>query len=833
MDQKKEGEVNKIDLTGKWQFRRRKNSEEHDSVYSDDLGNWMEATVPGTVHTDLMALGKIADPFYRDDESLDQWVCEAEWEYRKEFHIDEKFLESDRVDLVCEGLDTFATIYLNRAEVGACQNMFIPHRFDVRPFLQAGQNEILIWFGSPLRRALALEKQFGKLTSARHSHRVYVRKAQYSFGWDWGPSLPTSGIWRPLYLERVGELRISDVWFKTGHVSEETARVDIEIEVVKSSSRSFRYRVVIEGGKERLSEEVSTDEDRFCCSLEIKNPRLWWPNGYGKQWLYIVKVMAFHGDTLVDETVRKVGIREVHLQLKDEEDKDCFRFVVNGIPIFCKGSNWIPSDSFLPRVTQHDYEKLLCMARDAHMNMIRVWGGGVYEDPIFYQKCDEFGLMVWQDFMFACGGYPVGKDFLDSVVGEVETVLHRLRNHPSLVLWCGNNENEWIWKRETGRPVEEMLGYRIFHEVLPTICKRLDPLRSYWPTSPWGGDDPNDPDEGNHHQWDVWVSWEDFTRVVENEGNFITEFGFQAPANVDTLETCLEPSDRDPRSRVFGFHNKQEEGMERIFRFLSGHQKVITEFDPFIYASQVNQAEALKFCVEHWRRRKFRTAGTLIWQLNDCWPAISWSLIDFGHTPKASYFYAKRFFDGILLSFEKTTDALLLWIVNDTMRNVEGVLEVRILSFEGKQNLSKRVDVEVSPNTASAILAFTEEELSGVRCDSSYGRALLRWDRDRSMEATVFFNRFKDLDFPTGTIEAKIAEKDGETVILELKAPCFLKSVYLHLPGCELYDNYFDIHPHEVKRVGGRMQTVNPELLSEMFTRSLGHYFPQKIHWIG
>ena len=823
--------IKRIDLTGVWEFRNFKSfKNSHEDVLSQ-LRDWMPATVPGTVHTDLMALDKIPDPFYRDNELRVQWVSEGDWEYRKTFQVDEAFLRSRRVDLVCEGLDTYATIMINSTVIAKTANMFIGFRFEVGQYLREGKNEIRIQFASPLHTSKVLEKKHGPLPAVRQSHRVFSRKAQYSFGWDWGPCLPTSGIWRSIHLEAIQVLRLSDIHIQVQELSETEAILDINIEVDKVVNGTYTYRVEAEQGGEGMTDESTTNKNSILLQVAIPNPQLWWPRGYGDPYLYDFRIFAFSGDEEIDSISIRFGIRRIELQLKDDDGSDCFRLHINGTPIFCKGADWIPADSFLPRVSPHRYEKLLMMAKDAHMNMLRVWGGGIYEDPEFYTLCDKLGIMVWQDFMFACGSYPEEKWFTDAVRDEVETVVKRLRNHASVVLWCGNNENEWIWYREPEETVEDMKGFPIFHDLIPEICRTLDSSRPYWPTSPWGGKDPNDEKVGNHHSWEIWSQWVDYTEVTQDRGNFITEFGFQAPPSVDTLERYLEPEDFHPQSRMFTHHEKQEEGIERLFRFLAGHQNVTVGFFPFIYACQVNQAEALKTCIEHWRRRKFKTAGALIWQLNDCWPVISWSLIDSEENPKASYYYARRFFSDILLSYEKRKDGLVLWGVNDTLNRVVGVLDVTVRSFDGIVKLSNRWDMMLPPNASMSLCILDDLKYDKLSDRGSYIRAVFRSKEGILAQSCYLFDRLKFLDLRVKNIEASYNEKSDGTGSLVIHSERYMKSVYLHHPGWLFDDNFFNVYPGEMRTVVCRPSGSDSIPIKNVTILSVGNYEPIEILW--
>jgi len=830
-DKKKpESNIRKFDLTGEWRFRLGKPNH-IESPVNENPEQWMKAEVPGTVHTDLMALKKIPDPFFGDNEYKVQWVGEADWEYCRTFNISRDYLEQQSIDLICEGLDTLSTIFINDKEVGKTRNMFITHGFPVKKFLKPGENEIRIYFDSPLVYTREMEKQYGKLTETRHSHRMYLRKAQYSFGWDWGPMLPTSGIWRSIYLEAFDSIRIKDVSVRTVSCTAGAAQLEIEGVIEKGKDKGVTCNARLDNGEETIFAEAIPEGHRVRFSLSVADPRLWWPNGWGEPFLYDFYFSVLSGGKVIDEKHFKYGIRTTELRLSDDKGENSFRILVNGKPVFCRGADWIPADSFIPRITHEKYRTLLEMSRDSGMNMLRVWGGGIYEDPYFYQLCDEMGIMVWQDFMFACGAYPEIKDFLQQVEEEAESVIKELRNHPSIVIWCGNNENEWIYYREQNDSPENMSGFKIFHNMLPEICEKLDPTRPYWPSTPWGGDDPNSEDMGNRHSWDIWSRWVDFTEVINDHGKFISEFGFQAPASVETMDSCLKSEDRNPEGEIFSKHQKQEEGNERLFRFLAAHQKVTTEYVPFIYACQVNQAEALKTCIEHWRSRKFNTAGALIWQLNDCWPGLSWSMIDSSLKPKASYFYSKEFFKPILLRFEETENYLVLHVINDTLKRLCGELRINIFTFSGEEKDEKEVTVNVPENSFSRIPVFDREEIDRLDKKRVYIKALMITDTGESLYSKYIFLRYKWMDFPEGEIRAEIIKKSSKGVYIRCKSKTFLKSVYLHLPGWSFSDNFFDMEPDRPKELIAENHVGSKSIVNDLVFYSVGHYAPRMVLW--
>ena len=419
--------------------------------------------------------------------------------------------------------------------------------------------------------------------------------------------------------------------------------------------------------------------------MTINSPELWWPNGYGKQSLYNLEIKLLDNEGSVISTIlKKVGIRTTELKLKDNK-KPTFKFRINNKDIFCKGADWIPSDSFIPRISDEKYSKLLKLAKDGNMNMIRVWGGGFYENDRFYELCDELGLLVWQDFMFACGAYPQHNSFIENIKNEINENVNRLQYHPSIAIWCGNNENEWMWYSQQKIHYKKMPGYKIYHSVIPAILGTVDPGRPYWPSSPFGNEqDPDSFESGNTHQWDIWSRWVNYTRVVDDKSLFVTEFGFQGPANKDTFEKYLPVESRNINSRIFEHHNKQIEGPERIIKFLSNHLPMEADWNSYLYLTQLNQGFALKTCLEHWATNG-RTNGSLIWQLNDSWPVTSWAIVDYELKPKLVYHFVKSIFSPLVLSFNKTkTGKLFCKLFNKSFDAFEGY--VKVLAFDLNKN---------------------------------------------------------------------------------------------------------------------------------------------------
>jgi beta-mannosidase len=796
--------ANTIDLNGAWEFKAVDAYRSLPAEYQKMTG-WHSARVPGTVHTDLMALGIIPDPYDGTNENDVQWIDGVQWIYRKTFAFPESLRRETYIRLRAEGLDTYANIRINGKRVGRTSNMFVEHVLNLKNVLHVGQNTIEIQFDSPVVRSQALEQAHGRLRVALEPHRVYVRKAQYSFGWDWGPKLTTSGIWRPIQIEAFSGSRLRDPFVKVVSIGSREAVVRVSAELEGRVHRGTHVRFALEGGDWKGGRRVPVRGKKLTTTFRIQRPRLWWPNGHGDHPLYTAHLALYHADTPLHELCVRFALRKVRLLQEKDAGGKSFILEVNGQKIFCKGADWIPADNFIPRIPDSRYETLLSLARDAHMNMIRVWGGGIYENDIFYELCDRLGVMVWQDFMFACGEYPDQQWFIKEVKAEAEKALRRLRNHPSIVLWCGNNECEWLFCIENpGKKPDDMTGAMIFRDLLPSVCKSLDGTRPYWRSSPFGTGFPNDESNGVHHQWVVWSAWKDFAGYRDDNARFITEFGFQAPANLRTMESCTLPVDRHPQSPVIEHHNKQVEGTERLIRFMSGHFRLDMDFARFTYHGQLVQAEALKCAVEHWRRRKYRTAGALFWQLNDCWPVTSWAVIDSSLRPKAAYFYARRFFAPVLVSFRSVKGGVEVWVTSDLRMSVSGELTVSRRTFDGQVAWTERIPVRITRDSSRRVVIVDHQRLLSVRPDCEYLHAELPLDEFTIGGNRHFFAEPKHLNLPEPGLKAELSEEgDRGMFTLRIMSTALARNVVVEIEGDDAVfeDNYIDIDPGSTKNI--------------------------------
>ncbi|MBK7981580.1 MAG: hypothetical protein IPK06_16555 [Ignavibacteriae bacterium] len=669
-----------------------------------------DAVVPGTIHTDLLNNNIIDDPFYSDNEKKLKWIEQCDWIYKTEFNLDKN--TANKYDLVFEGLDTIAEVFLNDKMILSAENMFLNYTVEVSKHLRNGKNFLNIIFNSPVNFANRQEEKYGKLDVALNSSRVYIRKAQYSFGWDWGPIFPSSGIWKSIYIEEKQKIKIINTTFQTIENENNVASVRIGFDLDKIPLIKYSVIVELSDCKQIVRKTISKlKQKNNSVDLEIPNPELWWPNGEGSQNLYLLKIKIINkSNQILNEFNRKVGIRTVELVL-NENGTNVFKFKINNKVIFAKGVNWIPADSFLPRIAESKYKNLLSSAKDANMNIIRVWGGGIYESDKFYEICDELGLMVWQDFMFACAAYPEHKDFIKNIKTEIKQNVLRLQHHPSIIIWCGNNENEWIWYQEKNISYKNMPGFRIFNDIIPDIINQID-NRPYWQSSPFSFEkDPNSPLSGNRHQWELWSKWIDYNEVVNDKSLFVTEFGFQAPANITTMEKCLPPQNRNIQDSVFEFHNKQIEGNERIIRFLAKHFPISIKFDEFIYLAQLNQAHALYECLKHWRTNN-KTFGSIIWQLNDCWPVASWSLIDSEQSPKISYHFVKNIFAQQIIYFDKKDENIIIKIQNQADENKIVKCEVKLIeTITGKVTEEFSKSISLKNKSEIEVLKYSDNKI--------------------------------------------------------------------------------------------------------------------------
>jgi beta-mannosidase len=771
---------------------------------------WLPATVPGCVHTDLLNNKLIEDPFYRDNEQKLQWIGKTDWEYQTTFDISPEMYARKNLELVFEGLDTYADVFLNNEALISTDNMFRSWRVDARRLAKAGANILRIHFRSPINEVLPIMAKMNYELPASNDQgektSPHTRKAPYQYGWDWGPRFVTSGIWRPVSLEAWDDARLADLHILPREIRADLANLTAEVEVVSGANIEAAIVLTNVTDKSVVAQRrvrLTPGSNRVAFDFAISHPRLWWPNGLGVHPLYTFAARLMIAGKLADQTTRRTGVRALELKQQRDDSGKSFTFVINGVPVFAKGANWIPADSFPARITKGKYRELVLSARDANMNMLRVWGGGIYESDDFYDLCDEMGILVWQDFMFGCSMYPGDQKFLDNVRQEAIDNVKRLRNHPSIVIWVGNNEIETAWKHwgwKEKLPANLWDDYlKIFHGVLPEVCGSLDPSRPYWPSSPSSNleDDPESQKMGDVHYWQVWHAAAPFSEYEKQSPRFMSEYGFQSFPQIETVRTYTADGDRDIQSPVMLAHQKHPRGNQLIREYMLREYPEPKDFESFLYVSQVLQAEGIRIGAEHLRRIMPHNMGSLFWQLDDCWPVASWSSIDYTGRWKALQYYARRFYGDTLLSPHEENGNLNFYVVSDRRQATAARLQVSLLDFEGHTLWSRQQDLAISGLSSKSYLNVPVNTLlTGKDPKSVFVFAELLVDGKPVARNEHFFQPFKNLLLPRPEISAKVVRTQAGLRV-SLSSDKLARNVYLSAPNYAGFfvDNYFDLIP--------------------------------------
>ncbi|MBN2003208.1 MAG: glycoside hydrolase family 2 protein [Anaerolineae bacterium] len=781
---------------------------------------WLPAQIPGGVHTDLLALGRIPDPFVADNELRVQWVAERDWEYEVLFQIDAEMLAYEHIFLVCDGLDTLSDVTFNGAALGQTGNMFRQYRWDVTPLLVEGENTLHVCFRSTV--VYAREKQ-AELPLMEVGQALpggaYVRKAPCQFGWDWGPQLPPIGFWKEVRLEGYAGARLDNVHLRQKHEDGEvTISAGVNIERWQTVDFMAVLKLTSPDGYVQEAVQVFKDgADTGYLELPVSDPQLWWPNGYpspaprtgGSQPLYTVEVLLYEADTLRDRREYKIGLRTIELRREPDEFGVSFTFVVNGVPIFAKGANWIPADSFPTRIEDAHLEYLIRSAAEAHMNMLRVWGGGFYEEERFYDLCDRYGILIWQDFTFACSIYPDDTAFFDNVRAEAVQNIRRLRHRASLALWCGNNEMEagwvyWGWMNRQTQALRFKAAYdRMYHHMLPDLCAAEDPDHAYWPSSPSSDipfEDPGGTWAGDTHNWEVWHGGRPFSHYRSHPSRFVSEFGFQSLPSLETVRTYADPADWNMTSYIMEHHQRNDSGNGKIINYMTDHFRMPRDFPSLVYLTQILQAEAVRSGVEYWRRNKVCTSGTLYWQLNDCWPVASWASLDYFGRWKALHYAARRFYAPLLLSAEVNRQQVTLYVTSDLLDIFVGTVRWSLETLSGEVVKSGREALTVPALNAVKIctLDFASEVTAETQRDLVLVYELWR-DSGCLSSGVATFVQTKHLNLNDPELIVAISESDAGFVV-EITAQSLARFVWLELESggagdadLVLSDNYFDL----------------------------------------
>lgn len=768
----------KIILDKNWQFK------------GIDTLAWQSASVPGNIFTDLLDHKIIEDPFIKNNEDKVQWVSKKDWKYKTDFSLPNEILNRKNIELNFEGLDTYATIYLNDSLLTTTENAFRSYIFDIKKIAKK-ENQLKVIFKSSYEagKNKALKNPY----QLPEGNRIYTRKAQFQTGWDWGPKLNVSGIWKEVSIKAWNDYKIKNIYIQNNSISKTKAILTINIEDNNYENPHLKYEVYINNKLQALKPEKPE------IPITIKNPKLWWTHNLGEPYLYDIKVVVKKNDIILDSISTRYGIRTINLITKKDSIGESFGFELNGKPVYMKGANYIPQNSFQNNVTYQQYKKLLSDVVESNMNMLRVWGGGIYESDIFYDLCDAKGILIWQDFMFACAMYPGDKKFLQNVTIEAEQQVKRLRNHPSIALWCGNNENSEGWKRwgwqahRTKKEKKEIWNdyLAVFDSVLPNIVARFSET-DYWETSPkYGRGNPKYTTEGDAHDWWIWHDAYPFEHLQENVPRFMSEFGFQSFPSFETINYINQKDSVDIKTDAIQSHQKHLRGFQLIDEYMKRDYNIPTNDEDYAYVSQLLQAKGVVLGIEAQRRVKPYNMGTLFWQLNDCWPAISWSSIDYFGNWKALQYKAKKAFDNVLISTKKTKYDYETYVVNDSFKEIKGTLKLKIIDFYGNEGWSNSRKIVIKPNTSQKVFHIPQVDI-----DKRNMLYIIEFNDKKSL---YYFEKPKNLELQKATIQ-KVITKIKEGFQIKLKSSVLQKDVFLYSKEKgHFIDNYFDLLPNEEK----------------------------------
>jgi Beta-galactosidase/beta-glucuronidase len=807
-----------------------------DWTFKQVRGNsWYPATVPGVVHTDLMDNGIIEDPHFRLNERGVQWVDKEDWEYKTQFNVSAETFSKSNIILDFKGLDTYADVYLNDSCILKANNMFREWQVDVKGLVKQGENELRVYLHSPIKVDIPKfdaihypieagndQSENGGIFDKKLS--VFARKAGYHYGWDWGPRLVTSGIWRPIYVVAWNDARIENVHYIQESVTARRANVKVRTEVIADNAGEAVLEISYDGLRRPISKKVNLTKGLNVVEQDVvvNNPKLWWSNGLGEAHLYTFTTSVKLDGNTADSQCTDIGLRSIRVVRDKDEAGHTFYFELNGVPVFSKGANYIPQDNFLPRVTAERYEQTILDAVNANMNMLRIWGGGIYEEKIFYDLCDKYGILVWQDFMFACSTYPMNPEMLDNIKHEAIDNIRRIRNHASIAIWCGNNENHtawfnWGWERKykaLGVYEELRKDYKdLFHGVLEDAVAEHDATRFYWPSSPYGGEPderaesgrPNWNPNGDAHYWGVWHAKDSIANFNIIRARYFSEYGFQSfPEYQSVLKYAPEEKDHDIFSEVMMAHQRGGSHANGLIEwYLLNEYRQPKDFQNFLYMGLLLQGDAIKTAIEAHRRDMPYCMGTLYWQHNDCWPVASWSSRDYYGRWKAQHYFTRKAFENVLVSPIKEDDKLNVYIVSDNLSTERGKLEVRVMDLAGNVLFENNKNVTVSANASKV---YFSQDINSVLAGKNENEVVVHArfisNKGNATTANYFLTRYKDIDFPKANITKKVVAAAGGYDVT-LTSNNFARGVFLSIEGIDNFfsDNYFDLLPNESRTI--------------------------------
>jgi beta-mannosidase len=793
-NKQKENDFHRYTLNNDWEFADSSTTE------------WLSASVPGCVQNDLFEHNLIPNIFNQSNADSIKWVAEKTWIYKKTFDIPISIFNKKHIYLILEGIDTYANIYLNKKKLFSANNMFRKWKIDVKAVLLEQDNELEIHFHNPIEKNNSAQENYAVILP---EVRAFSRKAPYQFGWDWAPEILSCGIWKEVYIEAWDNIKIENIYVYTTSITEKNAIIYFESEVISDKEQNIQYQIInTDKAFEDITDDVLLKKGKNVIQKEIPitNPKLWWPNGMGEQNVYEIQCIV-QTEENADTLEGSFGIRTIELITEKDSIGENFYFKVNGIPCYMKGANYVPPHSLPSQITKEMQEALIATAVKSNFNMLRVWGGGIYESDYFYELCDKNGILIWQDFMFACAMYPGDTSFLHNVEHEIEDNIIRLRNHPCIALWCGNNEvkngwEDWGWQEKYSKEeithIEEAY-YKLFQELIPNKIKQLDSTRAYWPSSPsWGWGHEESFTEGDSHYWGVWWGKESFDIFYEKNARFMSEYGFQA---IPSYKTMLSFIDEEPISldnKHIQFHQKHPVGNETIIEYLEREFIIPTNFKELIYISQLLQAWGIQKALDTHRKDKKYCMGTLYWQFNDCWPAISWSSVDYYGQWKALQYFVQDAFHSLYLIPIPENNGINIYLANDYTKDIEGELRIQLKDFYGNIIYKTKETTKINANNTAKLTRIDIENFPLNYNPRLHYLHIEFETSEENIQRNYFFTTVKDIQIPKNHIEITNLKKNNNGYSLSLKTNKFAHSVYLSSDKAIFFENnFFHIEPKE------------------------------------
>lgn len=774
--------------------------------------NGLECTAPCSMYSVLLQHGLINDPFYGLNELELTSLSSEDCTFETEFVIDKEMIEKEHLELVFLGLDTLCSIFVNNILIAKTKNMHRRYIFDIKKYACVGKNIIRLEFSSPVEYFKKMNsKHFLQTNGDTIPGAAHLRKAFYMSGWDWGPTLPDMGIFRPVSIEAYNGDKVENIFVYQKH---QNGTVILDIEVETRHNTDCDIFVTVDGKEIKLNNKKGT--------VNIENPRLWWIRGYGEQNLYEIIAKIVKNGEEVDKKSQKIGLRTLTVSTSPDENGSEFCFVLNGIKIFAMGANYVPQDNLLSRINSARIEKLIKIAVDGNFNCLRVWGGGYYPEDEFYDICDKYGVMVWQDSMIACCNIWLSEEMKEEYTEEMIYNLKRIRHHASLGIWCGNNEMEeaiMCWDGY-GKDDEQVKSdyLELYERIFPRLVAKYAPQTFYWQASPSSGgnfDDPNSPNRGDTHFWQVWHGDSQFTDYRAHKFRFCSEYGFESYPSMKTIKTFCEPNDMNCFSRVMENHQKCKSGNRKILMYLADNYLYPNSFETLVYASQLLQADAIKYGVEHFRRHRGYTMGSIYWQFNDCWPVASWSSVDSLGRYKALHYAAKKFYAPVALGLFLENGTLTINVSNETMNDFKGT--VKVYFSDTSFNISKKFDKEISVSALSSKDALTVDASYSNKYSEYIYVDLYDENGKFVMRQTELFVPPKFFEWKKPSFEVDIKNSENG-IVIEISSNTFAKGVYIDFDNCDpiLSTNFFDLANYEKYKVTVETDKTAEELLTSL-----------------